>query len=150
VTNDFESRWHFNTTVALIMELVNELQAQELLDIEMSPAALKKVFAMLILMLSPIAPHISEELWEMLGFAGGLSAAKWPAYSDDLAREEQVEIIIQINGRMRGKILVDADLGEAEALDLAGKDPRIAELMAGKQIVKTIVVPNKLVNIVLK
>ncbi len=150
VTNDFESRWHFNTTVALIMEMVNELQAQEPLDIEISPATLKKVFAMLILMLSPIAPHISEELWEMLGFTGGLSKAKWPAYSEELAREEQVEIPIQINGRVRGKILADVGLSEEETINLARKEPRIAELIEGKQIVKIIFVPNKLVNIVVK
>ena len=150
VTNDFESRWHFNTSVALIMEMVNELQAQEPLDAELSPATLKKVLAMLVLMLSPIAPHISEELWEMLGFSGGLSQAKWPAYSEDLAREEQVEIPIQINGRVRAKILVDAGLSEEETISLARKEPRIAELIEGKQIVKIIFVPNKLVNFVLK
>ena len=150
VTNDFEVRWHFNTSIALIMELVNELQAQEPLDAEMSPAALKSVFTILILMLSPIAPHIAEELWEMLGFSGGLSQTKWPAYSEDLAREEQVEIIVQINGRVRGKILADADLSEEETISLVRKDPRIAALIEGKQIVKIIVVPNKLVNIVLK
>jgi leucyl-tRNA synthetase len=150
VTNDFESRWHFNTTVALIMEMVNELQAQEPLDAEISPATLKKVFALLILMLSPIAPHISEELWEMLGFSGGLSKANWPAYSEDLAREEQVEIIIQINGRVRGKILVEVNFGEEETLALARADSRIAELLEGKQVAKTIVVPNKLINIVVK
>ena len=150
VTNDFESRWHFNTSVALIMEMVNELQAQEPLDSDLSPATLKKVLALLILMLSPIAPHISEELWEMLGFSGGLSQAKWPAYSEDLAREEQVEIPIQINGRVRAKILVDVGLSEEETVNLARKEPRIAELIAGKQIVKIIFVPNKLVNFVLK
>jgi leucyl-tRNA synthetase len=150
VTNDFESRWHFNTSVALVMELVNELQAQEPLDADVSPAVLKTVFAMLVLMLSPIAPHIAEELWETLGFSGGLAQAKWPAYREDLTREEQVEIIVQINGRMRGKVLVDTDLSEEETLALVLKDPRIAALIAGKQIAKTIVVPNKLVNIVLK
>jgi len=150
VTNDFEVRWHFNTSIALIMELVNELQAQEPLDAEISPATLKSVFAMLVLMLSPISPHIAEELWEMLGFSGGLSKAKWPKYSEDLAREDQIEVIVQINGRMRGKIQVEADLGDDETLALAVKDPRISGLIDGKQIAKTIVVPNKLVNIVLK
>ena len=79
VTNDFEVRWHFNTSVALIMELVNELQAQEPLDADISAAALKNVFAMLILMLSPIAPHISEELWEMRWVFGGPLESKMAA-----------------------------------------------------------------------
>jgi leucyl-tRNA synthetase len=129
---------------------VNELQAQEPLDAEISPATLKNVFAMLVLMLSPIAPHIAEELWEMLGFSGGLAKAKWPKYREDLAREEQIEVIVQINGRMRGKIQVETDLGDDETLALAVKDPRISGLIDGKQIERTIVVPNKLVNIVLK
>ena len=74
MTNDFESRWHFNTSVALIMELVNELQQQEPLDVDVSPVILKRVLMMLLLMLSPMTPHIAEELWEMLGIPGGISA----------------------------------------------------------------------------
>jgi leucyl-tRNA synthetase len=150
VTNDFESRWHFNTSIALVMELVNAYQAQEPLDADIAPAILKSMFALLILMMSPIAPHIAEELWETLGFSGGLANAKWPAYREDLAREEQVEIIIQINGRVRGKMVVDDGLGEEQVLDGAVKDPRISALLEGKHIAKTIVVPNKLVNIVLR
>ena len=150
VTNDFEVRWHFNTSVALIMELVNELQAQEPLDQDVSPAVLKRVLAVMVLMLSPMTPHIAEELWEMLGNSGGLSSQKWPAYREDLTREEQIEVIIQINGRVRGKILVDEGLSEEETLERRQGDPRIAPLLAGKEIVKMIVVPKKLVNIVLR
>ena len=150
MTNDFESRWHFNTSVALIMELVNELTAQEPLDQDISPLILKRVLSAMILMLSPMTPHIAEELWEMLGNSTGLSKEKWPRYREDLTREEQIEIIIQINGRVRGKILVEAELSEDETRERAVKDPRIAPLIAGKQIVKIIVVPKKLVNIVLR
>ncbi|MGA9633393.1 MAG: class I tRNA ligase family protein, partial [Candidatus Acidiferrales bacterium] len=150
VTNDFESRWHFNTSVALIMELVNELTAQEPLDQDISPLILKRVLAALILMLSPMTPHIAEELWERLGNSTGLSNEKWPRYREDLTREEQIEIIIQINGRVRGKILVEAELSEDETRERAVNDVRIAPLIAGKQIVKIIAVPKKLVNIVLR
>jgi leucyl-tRNA synthetase len=150
VTNDFQSRWHFNTSIALIMELVNELTAHEPLDQEISPAILKQLLAVLVLMLAPMTPHIAEELWEMLGHTGGISREKWPSYREDLTREEQVEVIIQINGRLRGRILVDESLGEDETRALALADARIAPLIAGKQIVKVIVVPKKLVNIVLK
>jgi leucyl-tRNA synthetase len=150
VTNDFDARWHFNTSVALIMEMVNLFNAQEPLDREVSPEVLKRALSTLVVMLSPIAPHIGEELWEMLGNSGGLARQPWPAYREDLAREEQIEVIIQINGRVRGKILVDADLGEDELAERALADERIKVLLAGKQIVKTIVVPNKLVNLVLK
>ena len=150
VTNDFEVRWHFNTSVAVIMELVNELHAQEPLDADVSPVILKSVLEILALMLSPMTPHIAEELWEKLGHPTGLLDEKWPAYREDLTREEQVEVIIQINGRLRGKILVDDDFGEDETIAHALKDPRISVLIEGKEIVKTVVVPKKLVNIVLR
>ncbi len=149
VTQDFEVRWHFNTSVALIMELANELQAQEPLEQDASPAVVKEVFELLTLMLSPMAPHLAEELWEMLGHRGGLGAAAWPAYQAHLAEEEQVEVVIQINGRLRGKILVEAGLVEDELSERALADPRIAQLIAGQRVVKKIVVPNKLVNIVM-
>lgn len=156
VTNDFEARWHFNTSVALIMELVNELTAQEPLDQGVAPDILKRVLSMLVLMLSPMTPHIAEEMWEMLGsletIAGskGAGPAAWPSYREDLTHEEQVEIVIQINGRVRGKILVDDGLGDDEMREMALADQRIAPLVNGKQVLKTVVVPKKLVNIVLK
>jgi leucyl-tRNA synthetase len=150
VTNDFEVRWHFNTSIALIMELVNELHAQEPLDQDVSPTILKRVLAVMVMMLSPMTPHIAEELWEMLGNSDTISRQKWPAYREDLTREEQIEIIIQINGRLRGKILVDENLTEDETRDRALSDLRIAPLVAGKETVKIVVVPKKLVNIVLR
>ncbi len=150
VTNDFEARWHFNSSIALIMELVNEMQAQEPLDEGASPAVAKNVIELLVLMLAPMAPHVSEELWEMLRHSGGLGRVEWPKFREDFAREEQFEVIIQINGRVRGKIVVDDSIGEEELVDRAIHDPRIAQLLAGKKIVKTIVVPRKLVNIVVQ
>jgi leucyl-tRNA synthetase len=150
ITNDFEVRWHFNTSVSLLMTLVNTIHEQEPLDVELSPMILKRVLEALLLMLSPMAPHIAEELWQMLGHQTSLAREKWPAYREELAREEQFEVIIQINGRLRGKILVEDDLSEEETLNRALTDPRIAVLIAGKEITKTIVVPRKLVNIVLR
>jgi len=150
VTNDFESRWHFNTSVSLLMELVNELQAQEPLDQDLSPVILKRVLSVLVLMLSPMAPHIAEDLWEMLGHAGGLMRARWPRFREDLTQEEVLEIPIQINGRLRGKIRVEAGLSDDEIVDRAVADERISVLLNGRAIAKTVVVPKKLVNIVLK
>ena len=150
VTRDFDSRWHFNASIARIMELVNELLAQEPLDVDVSPVILKRILAVLVLMLSPMAPHISEELWEMLGNSGGLVRATWPRYREDLTHEEQLEIVIQINGRLRGKILVDDGLGDDETVERALNDPRISVLLGGRDVAKTVVVPKKLVNIVLK
>jgi leucyl-tRNA synthetase len=150
VTNDFDVRWHFNTSVALIMELANLLQAEEPLEADAGPEVVKKVMEMLVLMLDPMAPHIAEELWQVLGHSGGLGQVRWPAYREDLAREEQFEVIIQINGRLRGKILVEDGLGEDELAERALSDPRISLLVDGKTVTKTVVVPKKLVNIVLR
>jgi len=150
VTNDFESRWHFNTSVALVMELVNELQAQEPLDADLSPVILKRIFSVLVLMLSPMTPHIAEELWALLGNSDGIARARWPRFREDLTREEQFEVVIQINGRLRGKILVEDGMGDDEIVDRALTDQRISVLLDGKQVAKTVVVPKKLVNIVLR
>ncbi len=114
VTNDFEVRWHFNTSVALIMELFNEFQAQEPLEVDASPVIVKRALMILVLMLSPMVPHVTEELWEMLGIPGGIARQKWPVYREDLTREDQIEIIVQINGRVRGKILIDDSMTEDE------------------------------------
>jgi leucyl-tRNA synthetase len=149
VTHDFDMRWHFNSSVALVMELVNELQTQEPLDTEARPGVVKKLLEMLALMLAPVVPHLSEELWEMLGHAGGVGRVEWPAYREELAREEQHEIVIQINGRLRGRILVEDGLADSEVAERALADPHIAPLVQGKRIAKTIVVPRKLVNLVL-
>ena len=150
VTNDFEARWHFNTSVSSLMELLNAIQEQEPLDKDVSPVILKRVLTVLVMMLSPIAPHVAEELYEMLGNAGGIVRARWPVYREDLTKEEQIEVIIQINGRLRGKILVDDAMSEDETLERALKDARISMLLDGKQVAKTVVVPKKLVNIVLR
>jgi len=148
VSADFESRWHFNTSVALIMELVNTLQGSEPLDQDARPEIVKEALELLVLMLAPIAPHVAEELWEMLGHSSGLWLAKWPQHNAQLAEEEQVEVVIQINGRVRGKIRVDGGLPEDELAELAFGDPRIEQLLRGTRILKRVVVPNKLVNIV--
>ncbi|MGH9735372.1 MAG: leucine--tRNA ligase [Candidatus Acidiferrales bacterium] len=150
VTNDFETRWHFNTSVSSLMELLNEIQAQEPLDVDVSPLILKRTLCAFVVMLSPMAPHIAEEMWQMLGHSDGLSKEKWPEYREDLTKEEQLEIPVQINGRLRGKVLVSDGMSDDETAELALKDVRIATLLDGKQVVKTVVVPKKLVNIVVR
>jgi leucyl-tRNA synthetase len=149
VTADFELRWHFNSSVALIMELVNTLQANEPLDQGARPELLKETLELLVLMLSPVVPHFAEELWEMLGHSAALDGTAWPEFVPQLAEEEQVEIVIQINGRVRGKMRVDSGLGEQELLELALKDPRIEPLVRATPILKRVVVPNRLVNLVI-
>ena len=150
VTEDFETRWHFNTSIALIMEMVNELVAKEPLDQDVSPATLKCLLEGLILILSPMAPHIAEELWEMLGHSDGVYSQKWPRYIEELAREEHIEVPVQVNGRVRSRIMVAAALGDEELKAHAMSDSHVAPLIAGKQIVKVVVVPGKLVNVVVR
>jgi leucyl-tRNA synthetase len=150
VTNDFEIRWHFNSSIALVMEYYNEIQAQEPLEPGARPEVTKRLVELLVLMLAPIAPHVCEELWEMLGHRDGLGRVPWPVFREDLAKEEQFEIVIQINGRVRGKIFVEDGLSDRETEERALNDPRIAPLVGGSTVVKVIVVPRKLVNIVLR
>src|ERR1700735_1768583 len=111
---------------------------------------LKRQLGIMGLMFLPITPHIAEEMWEKLGHPTSLADVKWPAYREDLTREEQVEVIIQINGRLRGKMLVDEGFSEDETVAQARNDPRISVLIAGKEMVKIVVVLRKLVNFVLR
>jgi leucyl-tRNA synthetase len=101
-------------------------------------------------MITPMTPHIAEELWQILGHSKTLTHESWPKYSEELAREDVFEVIVQVNGRLRGKVMVEDGVAEADLLALAKDDEKVAKEITGKQIVKTVVVPNKLVNIVVK
>jgi leucyl-tRNA synthetase len=148
VTQDFETRWHFNSAIALIMELTNEIYAHEPLDEGVRPEVRKEALELLTLMLAPMTPHIAEELWEMLGHSEGQWTESWPVFDADLAREDEVEIPVQVSGRLRGKVKVAAGTGEEEVVKLALADSAIAHHLAGKRIVKRIFVPDRLLNLV--
>jgi leucyl-tRNA synthetase len=150
VTRDFESRWHFNSAIALIMELTNEIHGAEPLE-EVRPEIRKEVLEMLTLMLAPMTPHLAEELWERLGHSDGLWNANWPILlleQEELARDEEVEVVVQVNGRVRARLKVAAGLSEAELVPKALAEPAVAQHINGKRVVKKIVVPDKLVNFV--
>ena len=148
VTQDFETRWHFNAAIALIMELTNEIHALEPLDEGVRPEVQKEVLELLTLMLAPMTPHIAAEMWEMLGHSEGQWTASWPAYDAELARETEVEVVAQVNGRVRGKVKVPAGLADDELVARAKVEPSVASHLEGKRVVKHIVVPDKLVNLV--
>ncbi len=148
VTQDFETRWHFNSAIALIMELTNEVYLQEPLEKDVRPEVRKEVLELLTLMLAPMTPHLSEELWEMLGHSGGLGTARWPGFDESLTREDEVEIPVQVNGRLRGKVKVAVGAAADDVEKLAQADQVIAPHLAGKAIVKRIFVPDKLLNLV--
>ena len=149
VTNDFETRWHFNSATALLMELVNEIQAQEPLEDGVRPEIAKEVLELLILMLNPMVPHLAEELWEMLGNEEMLAHSAWPKFSPELAAENQVEVVVQVNGKLKSRIQVEAGMGEEELVKRVKADPKVAQMLDGRRILKTVVVPDKLVNLVI-
>jgi len=149
VTTDFEARWHFNTSIAAIMELVNELYLLEPLEEHVSPAVLNEVLRMSVLLTAPYAPHVAEELWEQLGNKQTAVETPWPSFDPELAKEELIEIVIQVNGRVRSRLRVSETLSKEELIERALADPRVAALVKGQRIAKTVVVPRKLVNIVL-
>jgi len=147
VTADFETRWHFNSAIAQIMELTNALYAA---DGTARADVKREVLEILVLMLAPMTPHLSEELWEMLGHEGGLWTVKWPAFNAELAKDEEVEIVVQVSGKVRGRLKVAAGTTEEEVVALAKKDPGVVSYLAGKTVVKMIFVQDKLLNIVVK
>ena len=152
ITLDFEGRWHFNTCVAAIMELVNEIQAADahLAAGEVPAPALLELLRSLALLLAPFAPHLAAELWEMLGEEGAILRAPWPQSDPELAKEDKLEIPVQINGKLVEvvRVAADADAKAIEEAALAGQ--KIQLRTAGKTVVKAIVVPGKLVNLVVK
>ena len=152
ITNDFAGRWHFNTCIAAIMELVNALTAAEgaIGEGKVPHAVLAEILRTLTLLLAPFAPYLACELWEEIGETGGLLRAPWPQFDEALAREEQIEIPVQINGRLRAVVHVGAEADDDTVRDAALKDDKIAALLVGKEIVRIIVVPRKLINIVVK
>jgi leucyl-tRNA synthetase len=147
ITDDFEGRWHFNTSIAALMGLMNVLTD---LEKDLSAPAIAEILEKLTLMLEPFAPYLAEELWEEQGRQGPVFRHAWPEYDPELAREEEAEVVIQVNGKLRGRINV-AFGTPSEALEkLALGDTKVRPLLDGKQVVKVIVVPDKLVNIVVR
>jgi leucyl-tRNA synthetase len=147
VTEDFDNRWHFNTSIAALMELINTLYDEEA---GLSGAALGQILPSLSLLLGPFAPYLAEELWEQLGRKGPVFRQPWPTYDDALAKEDAADIVLQVNGKVRGRLSVPFGTSEDELRKLALADPKVQPSIEGKQVVKVIVVPDKLVNIVVK
>ena len=147
ITQDFDTRWHFNTSIAAIMELVNEMYLEET---RISPSAMDRILRILTLMLAPFAPYLAAELWEEQGGEGAVFKQSWPPFDPDLARESEVEIVVQINGKVRARIVVPADTDEPGLLRLAEDDDRIQALVSGKTVVKVVAVPGRLVNLVVR
>jgi leucyl-tRNA synthetase len=152
ITLDFSGRWHFNTCVSAIMELVNTIVASEAaMDSgEVPPSAVAEVFRNLVLMLAPFAPFLAAELWEQIGGQGIVFRVAWPVADEELAREAEIEIPVQMNGKLVTVITVPTGSDEATIKAAALADAKVAARMESRTVVKVIVVPGKLVNIVVK
>jgi leucyl-tRNA synthetase len=152
ITLDFEGRWHFNTCIAAIMELVNEIQAADaqLAAGEVSATVLHELLRSLVLLLAPFAPYLAAELWEELGEDGSMLRAPWPASDPELAKEDELEIPVQINGKLVTVVRVSADANTKTIEASALSDEKVQSRLSGKTLVKVIVVPAKLVNLVVK
>jgi len=152
ISNDFEGRWHFNTCIAAIMELVNDLIAAEpeITAGSVRDSVLYAATRNLILLLQPFAPYLSAELWSLLGEVTPLLRAPWPAFDEALAAEDTIGIPVQVNGKLRAVITVP--IGSAEELlrSTALAEEKVQAAIAGKEITKVIVVPSKLVNLVVR
>ncbi len=147
VTDDFQGRWHFNTCISAVMELVNELYAAEAKGIPVS--VLAGVQRDMVLLLAPFAPYLSHELWEMLGEPSNLLKTPWPKYDPELAKEEKIEIPVQVNGKLRSVVVVAPGTPDDQIIQQALADEKVQSYVAGKQIVKKICT-GKLVNIVVR
>ena len=154
VTSDFE-QLHLNTSVAALVELFNqltELNADPATASEEEAFAVREALESLVIMLAPFAPHIAEEMWEGLGHKGGLlkKVPRWPVADPELARREELEIPIQVNGKLRSRVIVAPEVSEEELRTAALADERVRAITDGHEVLKVIVVPRRLVNIVLR
>jgi leucyl-tRNA synthetase len=148
VTDDIE-RLRFNTMIAALMEFTNYLTKVKESG-TVNEADWKKAMDTLLVLMAPSTPHITEELWEQTGHAYSIHSLDWPQWDEELARDEEITLVVQVNGKLRDRITVSASTTEVEAKQLAAASTRVRSYIEGKQIIKEIYVPQKLVNLVVK
>ena len=156
ITENFEERLHLNTCISSLMELTNEIYAFDQSvekngsvsesDVEVA----REAFSALIRMLTPFAPHIAEELWESFGHSESLARSSWPQFNAELARDEEIEVAVQVNGKLRSRIFAGAGASDDELRQAALADEKVKAALERREVVKIIIVPRKLVNVVLK
>jgi leucyl-tRNA synthetase len=150
VSEDIDGRFHFNTAIAAIMELFNALSAtaQDKLKLERGAPLVKQGLEAIIALLAPFVPHVASELWQELGHRETLDQIPWPSYSEEALEEEKLLIVVQVNGKVRGKITVPADVTQERIESEALADPKVVGFLNGQKVRRTIYVPRRLVNIV--
>ena len=149
VSEDVGGRFSFNTAISSIMELVNEMYRYKETD-NVNVGLLGKAVKDLILILSPFVPHVCEEMWEHIGQTESVSTMRWPEYDETALVKDSVEIVVQINGKVKEKLMVAADADKAALEKIALENDKIKELTDGKTVVKVVAVPGRLINIVVK
>ncbi len=151
MTNDIETRFHFNTAISAVMELVNEISqfvnSKDKKD-KIAWSVFREGIEATVVLLSPVVPHVTETLWNIMGHKGNLLNASWPVHNEDALKVQTKLVILQVNGKVRNKIEVDSALDEKQIEEKALTDERILKFIDGKTIKKVIVVQKKLVNIV--
>ena len=152
MTGDIRDKSQYNTAIARMMELVNTMYATDEKELETAAGAavLSNLFDRLIPMMNPFTPHIAEEMWESLGHKDMLVDHPWPTWDEALAVLNEIEVVFQVNGKIRSKAQVSPDTDKDALEKLALADARMQEQLKGKEIVKKIIVPGKLVNFVVK
>ena len=149
VAEDAGGRFQFNTAISSIMELVNEMSKHKESEYRNS-ALLAAALDNLIIVFSPFAPHICEEMWEMVGHDDFVYSEPWPEYDEAALQMDAVEVVFQLNGKVKAKINVPNNLSRGDLHDMVMSDANVKGIVSGLNIVKTVVVPNKLVNVVVK
>lgn len=156
VTDDIENSWHFNTAIAAVMELLNLAESYNIPNDVKDETGLQRfnVFREFIestiVLLAPFVPHICEEMWEIIGKSPSIFAENWPSYNEAAIEAAETEIVIQINGKVRSRLTVPVDIAEEALKTKVAEDTKVKEFLDGKNVVKIVVVPNKVVNIVVK
>jgi leucyl-tRNA synthetase len=151
VTEDIEDRFHFNTAISANMELFNRTNQFLNNNKEISGVAwsvLKEAVETMVILLHPVVPHITEELWEILGHGESLTTVSWPTYRKEALEKESRLVVIQVNGKVRSRIEIPVSLAEEEIQDQALRDKRVQHFIGGKEVKRVIVVQKKLVNVV--
>jgi leucyl-tRNA synthetase len=153
VTDDLEHDFHFNTAISAVMELVNALYAFDTASLDGVPGGerarlLREAVETALKLLAPFCPHVSEELWAQLGHRESVFVQGWPAADPEALRTQEVTVVVQVDGKVRGRLVVDVDAAEERVRQLALGDEKVRPWLAARRVAKVVVVPNRLVNIV--
>ena len=150
VSEDLDSKFHFNTAISAVMELTNTLQSLtgEEATVPVAPAAVREAIEAVLLLLAPMVPHFCAELWELTGHPTPLDAMAWPGYDEEATREQEITVVVQVKGKVRGQLRVAPGLDDAALEQLALADEKVVRALEGKPLRKVIVVKDKLINLV--